>query len=840
MGLNKNTSKKGLGRKNSCKGRIMKKTNPFQLVLLLIIFLSGLTALLYQIIWIREFGHLFGLQVHSVSAVLTSFMAGLALGSYVLGRLSDRYNPYFLFAILETGIGLFALFFHTLFGCFNDLYLSTAHNLELGGQAIYFSRFLFSFLFLIVPASLIGGTLPVIIKIAIKDLRTIGFRVGRLYTLNNLGAVIGCLLTGFVLIRSFGITQSLHLAALINLLNAVFILVLYYLTGKKMYAPLPLVAQPEERGAASMEKGGKVPPFLIKLVLWVFIIEGFTTLAYEVLWTRVMTEFSYDKSVYLSTAIIASYIFGLSLGALVTYRFLDKIRRKVRLLGLLEIGIGILSLFQLLAAKWLMPSLLATREFKVAGINPVWEYAGIFVFLLLPVVLMGVTFPLVSKIYVNNLGQVGKKIGRMGLLDTVGSILGAFVAGFVLLPAMGSQNAFLLVVVINLVIGYAVIYFNPSETAKLKHGLFIFILLLVIPALAFMPKGSDFKTKLGKIPGEELIYYNEGTCGTVSVHAYPLGYKALSINGVLFAYNTVDDLRSHRMLAYMPYFFNTAPNSVLVLGFGLGVTASTFDMPRIDSINVVEICPLVIHASAQYFSLVNDNLIQNEKLRLIIDDGRSWLQRTEEKYDVITCDAIHPRHGNNLYTKEYYEACLPKLKNGGTVCQWMPTNWLTEKEFQGLLKAFVSVFPNASLWYVNRGVSLMVGSKGEHAIDYKLLKKRMKYPAIRSDFADVDVFNPEQLLARSLMTSEQVKEYVKGVPANIDDYPYVEFGTRVSMAPSGGVLEAFIKSEMHHDEIIQDLPENSAEIFKRIKIYSQNMKGEIRNELQNIPREQAY
>jgi spermidine synthase len=294
------------------------------------------------------------------------------------------------------------------------------------------------------------------------------------------------------------------------------------------------------------------------------------------------------------------------------------------------------------------------------------------------------------------------------------------------------------------------------------------------------------------------------------------------------------------MLAYMPYFFNPDPSSVLVLGFGLGVTASTFDLPGIDSINVVEICPSVIRASAQHFSLVNDKLIENEKLRLIIEDGRSWLQRTEEKYDVITCDAIHPRHGNNLYTQEYYEACLPKLKEGGTVCQWMPTNWLTEKEFQGLLKAFVSVFPDASLWYVNRGVSLMVGSKGKHVLDYPLLEKRMKYPSVRGDFADVDIFNPEQLLARSLMTSEQVQEYVKGVPANTDDYPYVEFGTRISMAPSGGVLEAFIHSDMRHVDIIRDMPENAGEILERIEIYSKNMKGEIRNELRNIPREQAY
>lgn len=746
-------------------------------VSLLAAFLSGFAALLYQVVWIREFGQLFGLQVTSLSVVLASFMMGLAIGSYIFGWLSDRLAPGRVFILLELLLGLFVIFFDTFFGGFTHIYDVLARPVSDHPGLLLMVRSILSFAFLLIPSTLIGGSIPVLIKLNTRQLNIAGMRISRLYALYNLGGFLGAFLTGFVFIRTIGMERSLQSGAMMNIMNAVVIGTCLLLTK----SPSTATEQESAPPGVLLSKGA------LRAVLAVFLLEGFSTLAYEILWTRIFVEFSYDKSTYLYTVIIMAFLAGLAIGSAAAARFIDRMRNPLSFLGGLQLGIAVITILQLAAAIVLLPRMM------VSG-NPVasWfglsgrQYLFIFFFLLPPVMLMGITFPLVARVMARSYPTVGRQMGIVGLADTVGSVAGSLAASLLLLPLLGVVRSILIVAILNAA-GWLLLR-NVRIRKSIWNWNLLSIPLAVLIIIAAGELPGTFKSKLGRKPGEALIHFDEAACGTVTVHAYPIGYKALSINSVLFAYNTEDDIRSHSMLAYMPYFHHTEPDTVLVLGFGLGITASCFDQPDIDRIDVAEICPAVVSASVEHFAGANRNIYFNPKLNLIRDDGRSWLDITRRKYDIITCDAIHPRYGNNLYTREYYSLCRERLNDDGVVCQWMPTNWLSEHEYRSLLATFLSVFPDASLWYVNRGVTLMVGSKSPVKIDPALLEERMLRPGIREHMQQAGIFNWPGIIGYYLMSGAEAAAYAGNALVNTDDLPHVEYSKVVSMAPNYSVI----------------------------------------------------
>ena len=269
--------------------------------LLCLFFLSGVSALIYQILWIRKLGLLFGVHVFAVSAVLTTFMAGLAFGSRFFGKYADRHgDPLRIFLFLELGIGLFALTFPLSFKLLTVVYSRLLFVLPDNPYLTNITRFLLSFLYLIFPTVLMGGTLPVLSKFFVRRLGELGHHVGSLYSVNNLGALIGAFLGGFVLIRAVGLDMSVVIAAVLNLINAAII----YFTGKSSRElALSTVAPLQDVAAAGTSSdhspnGHAYSPQVIRIVLWAFAIEGFTTLSYEVVWTRILLGMSFDKSIY--------------------------------------------------------------------------------------------------------------------------------------------------------------------------------------------------------------------------------------------------------------------------------------------------------------------------------------------------------------------------------------------------------------------------------------------------------------------------------------------------------------------------------------------------------------
>lgn len=332
-----------------------------RLILYLVLFGSGMSALIYQIIWIREFGLVFGVHVFSMATVLTAFMAGLALGAVYFGSLADRKtNPIILFLFLELGIGLFAVVFPFTFQSLSRIYDMIASSVSPDQYSLQLIRFILAFIYLLIPTTLMGGTMPVIIKIFVNNLGEIGGRISRLYAVNNLGAVVGGFLAGFFIIRWLGSNQSGYLAAAVNLLNVGLVFLVVRLKVRpsqyKNMSGSSVISNTAEKLSE------RLPGNIMTLVLWVFAIEGFTTLSYEIIWTRILIDFSIEKTVYFSTVIVISFVFGLSLGSFIVSRILDKHRNLLAFLGINQILIGLLSIFLLLVFTLIAPEISVRRS----------------------------------------------------------------------------------------------------------------------------------------------------------------------------------------------------------------------------------------------------------------------------------------------------------------------------------------------------------------------------------------------------------------------------------------------------------------------------------------------
>ncbi|HJZ41663.1 MAG TPA: fused MFS/spermidine synthase, partial [Bacteroidales bacterium] len=775
-----------------------------QLAIVVIILLSGASALINQIVWIRKFGLVFGVDVYTMGTVLSAFMAGLALGSLIFGRLVDKaHNPLKLFLLLEFGIGLFALLFPITFKWLIQAYIPVIQKLGISPDAGQYLKFAFSFLYLLIPTTLMGGTLPVILKYFVRQLRNLGWNVSNLYSVNNLGAVTGCFLAGFILIKYLGVMATLYTGAGINLFNALLAL----WVSKRVSLPSKENEPEKVTEEVTPVPSGMLSHGLLRLVLWVFVIEGFATLAYEVIWARVFIGYSCDKTTYFSSVIILSFIFGLSVGSLIIRRWIDNTRNLVNVLAITEILIGLTSFALMLLFSRYSLALNLKRSIYDTWANTMGkDYLVFFLILLIPTTLTGMVYPIVSKLYANNLHQLGKRMGTIGFLDTAGSILGSFAAGFLLIPAFGVIHSFISIVLLNILLGIVLILANPFLKLRLKAiflsttAIISVLLFLNTPDKQYSSWWDRNKVEIWKNFVESVPFYEEGPDATVTIREYN-NYYALNVNGHNTAFTTIKDQIVNRMLGYIPYMLHPDPNKAMVIGFGLGFTVESLIQPEIDTVEVAEISQGVIK-SGHVMNKWNNNVIDHPKVHMNLEDGRGYLMRTPATFDIITSNAIHPRLSNNIYTRDFYELCKRKLRKGGIMCQWATPNWITEREFKAQVKAFIEVFPYCQLWYLNEYSTILVGSEERITIDYSLVSQRFQNSKVLEDLNNIQMTDPFVFTSQYSMDKKDIEKYCKGAPVNTDDFPVVEFSTVVNIAPDTSALKFIAGHPVDYGQII--------------------------------------
>jgi len=740
-------------------------------LLYLCFLVSGASGLIFETVWMRKLSLVFGSTVHAVSTVIAVFMGGLALGSWIFGKTADSSDRLLrLYIFIELGIALSGLTISLfLLPVLDNVYIFF-HGLGWGaGTTLFLVRFTLSVLIMLVPTILMGGTLPVIGRYLVRSQSELGARIGTLYGMNTMGAVIGAFACGFWLIAIFGETGTILIAVSCNL--SAGLLAFWASRADKRKAA----------GAAKKEKAFRAsvyPESRLDLVPLLYAASGFAAMAYEVLWTRALIYFV-GLSVHAFATILTCFLAGIAVGSFIATRFVDRCRPLFLLFGSLQwilalAGIASIPLFGQLNEIYQSLNLWL-------GANT-WNQVTMVKFLLclvvlgLPTMAMGAAFPTVNRLFIRRKNSLGRGVGMLYAANTAGTILGSLFAGFLLLPLAGITGSILIVAGVNAVLAVVSGYLE-IEKSRLKRlvpaaGL---ILILVSTGAVYATGGLApiIRYSLHNL-GKEIVYFKEGSEASLAVLRNVDGHRELNINGESTAYTGFDDMVIHKLLSHLPILFHPDPESMLVVGFGFGSTAYTATRYDLPAIECVELVPEEAR-TAGYFIPENHGVLDSGLVKMIFEDGRNQILISKGKYDVISFNAIHPKLSPMLYTLDFYRLCARALAPGGTICAWLPTNGLTLTEFKSLLRSFIEVFPHSSLWWCNPANVILLGVSQPFEIDFPAYRRAVAAEKVRADLAEVRLDRPLSLASLFIMGEQRLQQLTADAPLNTDSKPVIEF-----------------------------------------------------------------
>jgi spermidine synthase len=833
----------------------------------LIFFLSGAAALIYEVLWVRYLSLIFGGSHLAVTTVLAVFMGGLALGSYKIGKRVGNYRKLLrLYGFLELGIAASALVFVALMRFYPVIYVPLAQISDSSPIYLSFIRITFATVALIVPTTLMGGTLPVLSSFMTRRVQGLGSRLSFLYGFNTLGAVVGTAATGFFLLPNYSVSATLMIAVSINVLIGILGIVLQ----DKAQAVLDKVSTGEKAATDDTmpyttvtEEPENVVPF--KLVLWGIGVSGFCALGYEVLWTRILS-IVIGASVYGFTLLLMAFLAGIGLGSAAYGLFLkisgtrrmeaeNHSRRSIIGFGMVQVIIGVSALVVTLHIRELPTYTAFVYDFfhnLHMGIQPfktrqLANFVLAFSFMFVPAFFMGVAFPLAGKIHGKYKKLVGHAVGEILSYNTIGAILGSAVSGFVLIYLLGIQQSLQVIILINIGFGLLVMVSvrgRKSLNWGVSGAVAIAALVLVLNPNTWRlwdPKfyaiyqshlldiyNSPEKVREA-LENNDILYYGEGVQAIVS-SIQSGGNQYFITNGRVEASNRDQDRQCQYILGHLPMLLNKNPKKVFVLGTGSGMTlGATSVHPSVEQITLAEIEPKVL-AVARTFGIYNHYVLNNPKVKIVFNDGRNFLMTTKEKFDVITADPIHPwfSGAGYLYSAEYFKLAAEHLNPGGIVCQWLPIYELTEENLKSVVKTLSEIFPYIMVWLTHNDAEL-IGSNSPIVIDEEKLEQRIKVPEVQQDLDPVKMGLAEDFLSYFVMGNEGVKAYSMGGRINTDDNLYLEFSAPHSMGKMslmGSNVDNLVK---YRESIIPYMvtPADEADRERQKITWGKNMKAAI-------------
>jgi len=748
---------------------VTPRLEKFQLPAVAGLFLvSGAAGLVYEVVWLRQLSFVFGVTSQAAATVLAAFMGGMALGSWLLGRVADRMRrPLAFYALLQAGVAATGLLVPLLLQLARLVYVPLYGST--GGSGFLFTavRAALAFLVLLPTTTLMGATLPALARHVGRTRESIGRRTGLLYALNTAGAVVGTLATGFFLIEHLGLWGSTLLAAGINLAAAGGAFAL------SRSASAVLKPKKVERAKPSDKRG--------RLLLWLYAISGFAALGLELVWNRMLILW-FSNVTYTFSAMLAVFLVGLALGGACGSWLVKRLKKPQRAFVWGEIGVGLSALATTgLALNW--PLALGRASQAVAGGLTGWgslvasSLVLTLIVMLLPTFFLGMLFPVAVRLYARETGGVGRRVGELCAANSAGTILGAALTGFVLIPWLGFQGSLLLLTGLSVAVAAAAAWrwLEKKTLALTSCAATVAFGALWLP---FDRLGENFLRE-----GETLLFYDESESGTVEVREHAddpanggVTTRRLVIDGNQATYTAVSDMRKNRMLAHLPMLVHPDPRDVLVICFGSGSTFGALAVyGTVERVDCVEIAPAVLEC-APFFAEFNLDVLDNPLARVIVDDGRNYLLCTDRRYDVITAEPMPPAVAGvvNLYTVEYYELCRRALKPGGIVAQWIPLYQLAVRDVRMLAASFARAFPHVQLWLTGDDIVLL-GSDEPLVADRGRFAAAAADPKIVRTLAEVGVPGPEALLDRLALDDAAFRSYVRGFEPVTDDRPVVEY-----------------------------------------------------------------
>jgi len=617
-------------------------------MILALFFISSLSALIYQVAWVRQATLVFGVSVYAYSAVLAAFMGGTALGSHLWSKRADQQRaPLRHYSILQVGIALLGILSPIALIALMPAYANLARTFQPGSPWITATRALFSILLLVPPTLLIGATLPLMARALINERQ-----------------------------------RNSHIGSRNNSDN------------------------PPAKGKA-VEMDDPYPrAFVPRFILWTYAISGGVALGYEVAWARILAVFTLD-AIFSFSIMLTTFLAGLTLGGWIGARWVKNRVITPLNFGILQIGIGLGGLLTLYIFDRL-PALSLEQVFGTYSIGNVilFELLLGFIALLLPTTLLGLLFPIAVSLYCqDDPGKVGARVGRLSALNTAGGVVGSLLTGFLLIPVMGLQATVGVLAGINLIMGLITTWIPSPQTGDRKAdakqhsrllpqgGLALGIVMILL-----LPEGYYLGFRQG--PSEHMAYYGEGVETTVAVFDVPEeNFKVSFVNGRIEVPTDPVSMNAFRLLGHLPPLLRPNAERALMLSFGNGIATGSLDTHNIPHIEAVDLSAQQFEAAELYWE-ENYNVLRSPRLQTYVEDGRNFLLQTPHRYDIITTDATHPVNTSSwaLFTQEFYQSVGDHLTDDGIFMQWLPFHNLLEEDYQTILRTFQQVFPHATLW----------------------------------------------------------------------------------------------------------------------------------------------
>jgi predicted membrane-bound spermidine synthase len=735
----------------------------------LLLFASGASALIFQVLWIKQLSLVVGVEIYAITVAISAFFAGLALGGVVLGPWADRVaRPLRFYAAVEGGVAVLAV-------------LAT---LALPRAAPLFARLedtspvtAWGMIFALVglPSFLMGGTLPAIVRFIATGSDRVGQAGGRLYAANTAGGIVGALFPPFSLIPALGMQGTALFAAALNLTAA----------GAALALDASGAATPARTAQSPMRYS---PDARVALVL--YTVAGGVALGYEAVWSQILVQFTSTRA-FAFSVMLAVYLLGIALGAAMFACRGHRVRDPWLAFGLMIAAAALVALAEIaLLGHWLAYAQ-TFAEAKIydltgsvfAGMCARFAVAGISV-VFPPTLLLGAAFPAALRLIVDP-GHVGGGVGLVAGLNTAGGILGTLVTGFVLIPAFGLVHTLALLALTGSAAGLAAVLYGRTNTPLWRWA---------VPAAALATLLVAVSTPADRLvhlfPGArsgKLVFYQESAGGTVAVAEHS-GFRRLYIQGVSNSGDAMPSLRYMRLQALLPLIIHAGePKSALVIGYGTGITAGALTrFPGLNRPVVAELLPAVI-AAAQKFQGTYGN---GAGLDIHLRDGRRELQASAERYDLITLEPPPPSAAGvvNLYSSDFYRLAGLRLHDKGIIAQWLPLATQNADDTKSLVKSFIDVFPYASLWTTEVHEMLLVGSFQPIPLDLERITARIRQPQTAAALAEVGIASPEALMATWVTDRDGLAHFAFGAPPVTDDQPRIEYGPWVEPGAFGPVL----------------------------------------------------
>ncbi len=730
-----------------------------------LLFLSGVAALAYQVLWVRQLSLVVGIEVYSITVAVSAFFAGLAAGGAVFGRIADRVvSAMRLYAGLEIAVAVCAL----------------ATTLLLPHTAMPFVR-------MQEHVGILAWTLLVCVggragvpdgrnasgcdTWATREWRRDGAR-GRVTVCSEHGG------------RNCGRARGeLRVAAVVwrtrcgggGCLSE-------YGRGSDCVCNARRDGSSQQSVGGQREDDGAVAS---RMALGLYAVAGGIALGYEVVWSQAIAQFVSTRA-FAFSIVLAVYLTGLAVGSWMGSRFALRVRDSWGVFGLLIAGAGLAAMLEFaVLGQWMVEAQTAVQNaaFATTGSQAMRMYVGFAIaglgIVFVPTLLLGAAFPVALRLIVGA-RQVGREVGALVAANTAGGILGTLLTGFVLIPHLGLVRTLMLLAAWAAVIGLAAALSSTEagHAMKLSVGA---VGVAVVVAGVITPANRLANLLLATRGGGVLVFYEEGRGATVAIaqqRAKDNVFRRLFIQGVSNSGDAMPSMRYMRLQAMLPVLIhNGEPRSVLVVGFGTGITAGeTLRYPRLEKRVCAELLPAVVRSGEMFPE--NYKAWSDPRMEIRIRDGRQELMRSEERYDVITLEPPPPSANGvaNLYSTEFYELAKSRLATKGLFAQWLPIATQNEDDTRSLVRSFLDVFPYATLWTTELHEMLLMGSEAPIMLDANTIARRFASGNVTASLKAVGVDSPEALLATWVTGRQGLEKFAAGAKPVTDDRPRIEYG----------------------------------------------------------------